>query len=370
MSFLTLAFLNAETFAGFSTVVLLVTAAVAVAALVKGADWLVEGASGFAYRIGMPKVIVGATIVSLGTTSPEAAVSVVAAWSGEPGLALGNAVGSIIADTALIFGLGAVMVALPADKFVLTRQGWVQFGSAVLLALICYALFFFQGDNAQIGHVVGILLLALLGYYMYMSVKWARVHPQGEPFMTPDDMQDNIMSPSVEVSAVEASLTKQLLAGLGGLLIVLVASRVMVLSMSQVAENWGVPDVVIAGTLVAMGTSLPELVVGMTALWKGHRELLVGNVIGADILNVLFVVGASAAFSPSGLPIIEADTEAPRIFLQLHLPAMLIVLVLFRIFIWMAVRKGEFSRWMGVPLLVLYVAYAAGQYFVSGTIAH
>ena len=96
------------------------------------------GASGLAYRFGISKVIVGATVVSLGTTSPECAVSVMAAWSGEPGLALGNAIGSIIADTGLIFGLGCMIAVLPADRFVLSRQGWVQFGSAALLALLCY----------------------------------------------------------------------------------------------------------------------------------------------------------------------------------------------------------------------------------------
>ncbi|MEE9212207.1 MAG: hypothetical protein V3U29_06100, partial [Phycisphaeraceae bacterium] len=100
------------------SLLLLITVA-SMAALIKGADWLVEGASALAYQLGMPKVIVGATIVALGTTSPECAVSVLAAWGGEPGIALGNAVGSIIADSALIFGIGCLLVALPADRFVL-----------------------------------------------------------------------------------------------------------------------------------------------------------------------------------------------------------------------------------------------------------
>ena len=128
---------------------LLLIIAVGFAVLIKGADWLVEGASGLAYRFGMPKVIVGATIVSLGTTSPEAAVSVLAAWEGNPGLALGNAVGSIIADTGLIFGIGCLMVALPADKFVLARQGWVQLLCGVALAAVCYVAYSMDGAAAS-----------------------------------------------------------------------------------------------------------------------------------------------------------------------------------------------------------------------------
>ena len=111
-------------FVGEPQWMLLLLTAVAVAVLIRGADWLVEAAAGIAYRFGISKVIVGATIIALGTTSPECAVSVVAAWSGEPGIALGNAIGSIIANSGLIFGLGCLIAVLPADRFVLRRQGW------------------------------------------------------------------------------------------------------------------------------------------------------------------------------------------------------------------------------------------------------
>ncbi|MEO0587243.1 MAG: hypothetical protein AAF078_06340, partial [Planctomycetota bacterium] len=115
-------------FAGLSTWLLVLIGVVTMAMVIKGADWLVEGAAGIAGRLGMPQVVVGATIVSLGTTSPETAVSVLAAFSGNPGLAVGNGVGSIIADTGLIFGLGCLLASgLPADRYILVRQGWVQF---------------------------------------------------------------------------------------------------------------------------------------------------------------------------------------------------------------------------------------------------
>ena len=142
------------------------------------------------------------------------------------------------------------------------------------------------------------------------------------------------------------------------LLIVILASRVTIASVTTVAENVGVPDVVIASTLVAFGTSLPELIVGIMSLRRGHPELLVGNVIGADVLNILFVIGAAAVATP--LPIIS-DGAVPNIFLLVHLPVMLVVLLYFRVCIFVSVRDGAFQNWMGWPLLVAYVMYVAIQ---------
>jgi len=329
---------------------------VAIAVLGKGADWLVDGASGLAYRLGISKVIVGATIVSLGTTSPECAVSVMAAWGGEPGLALGNAIGSIVADSGLIFGLGCLITVLPADRFVLSRQGWVQFGSGVLLALVCYGAFVVAGDGATITRQVGLLLLAILAAYMWVSVGWSRKHRHGEPFQMDDDTEK-------QRKAHQSLLFLLSICGVG-LVMVLLSSRVMIVSVTELAEeHWQVPKVVIASTLVALGTSLPELVIGLASIMKGHKEILVGNIIGADILNVLFVVGASAFAAP--LPIIEQGARIPRIVLYVHIPTMLLILVLFRLFIFSAAKRGELRRWYGVPLLALYVVYVVVQYVIS-----
>lgn len=344
-----------------SQTVLLLLVGVSAAVLGKGADWLVEGASGIAYTFRIPKVIVGATIVSLGTTSPECAVSVTAAWSGEPGLALGNAIGSIIADTALIFGIGCLMVRLPADRFVLRRQGWVQFGSGVLLAAICYGLYFNDGTAASIGKPVGWSLLGLLALYMFVSIRWSKQHPFGEPFQPVDDKGAAIpLNPTEEPAAAVTPIHVLAATALIGLVLVILASRVLVASSTVLAVQWGVPKVVIAATLVALGTSLPELVVGIAAIWKGHEELLVGNIIGADILNVLFVIGASAAAAE--LPI-AADGET--IMLRYHLPVMLAVLVLFRVAIHFAIPRRGFSRWYGIPMLAIYVIYVVGQFMIA-----
>ena len=365
---------------GQGTWLLILIAIVAMAVVIRGADWLVEGAAGIAQRLGMPKVVVGATIVSLGTTSPEAAVSVLAAFSGDAGLAIGNGVGSIIADTGLIFGVGCLLTRLPADRFILSRQGWVQFGSAVMLAALCYLLWAMQGNSATIDRWAGVIFaLALVGY-LIISIRWARQHPvggRGDYEEKETEAVHDVKSPAVP-DLPELDQTPHdtgghgwgalIGMGLGGLLLVILAGDVLVSSVTEVAERWQVPDAVIASTIVALGTSLPELVTGITAIRKKHPELLVGNVIGADILNVLFVIGVSSLAAP--LPLIETGADGQAIpggntILTLMLPAMLVMLLFFRACIFPASRRGYFARWMGAPLVAMYLAYLALSYFVS-----
>ncbi|MCC5877440.1 MAG: sodium:calcium antiporter [Candidatus Sumerlaeia bacterium] len=160
-------------FDGLPSALLLLILAVAIAALAKGADWLVTGAVALSKNLGIPPAIVGATVVSLGTTMPEMAVSVLAAWKGMPDFALGNSVGSIICDTALIFGLACMMTRIPIDRFLLNRHGWVQLGAGVLLILVCLP--FRDGDgNPVIPRFIGFFFIALLGIYLLVSFYWAR----------------------------------------------------------------------------------------------------------------------------------------------------------------------------------------------------
>ncbi len=338
---------------------LLLIGAIALFFIIKGADWLVEGASGMALRLGISKVIVGATIVSLGTTSPECAVSVMAAFGGDSGLALGNAVGSVIADTGLIFGIGCLLAPLPVDRFLLNRQGWVQVGSAAVLAAICYIVWAMHGEAATLGRWVGFLLLAGLAWYLWVSVRWGKQH--SAVTRTHHDPAE-----ALEQAAHDpwAKLAVLFIVGLG---LVIIFGRVLIASVQEGAAQAGIPEVVIASTIVAFGTSLPELMVGITAIRKGHASLLIGNVVGADVLNILFVIGASAAATP--LAVINPEAPIPAIFLLLHLPTMLLILILFRGFIFDAVRRGSFQRWFGVPLLAIYVAYLVLN-FVLGRGGH
>ncbi|HXK61584.1 MAG TPA: sodium:calcium antiporter [Acidobacteriota bacterium] len=353
-----------ETFTPLSSWILILVLIASIFFLVKAADLLVEGASGLAYRLGIPQVIVGATVISLGTTTPECAVSVMAAWSGNSGLALGNAVGSVIADTGLIFGLGCLIKHLTADRFVLNRQGWIQVSVAVLLALLCYGTWIMNGEYAALGRPVGLLLLLLLAGYLCVSVRWARNHPQGMRGVVPEAMAGKApgLPDTKEVARRERPIW--LLARiLSGLIIVIFASHILILAVSELVLRWGVPQVVVASTIVALGTSTPELVIGLASVFKGHDEILVGNVIGADILNILFVTGASAVASP--LFMFDQQAQVPAIFLILHLPVMLLILGIFRLCIFDASKRGRFSRWMGIPLLTVYVVYSVLQYVVS-----
>ncbi len=346
---------------------LLLAAAAALYILSTGADWLVDAATGAAVRIGIPKIIVGATIVSLGTTTPECAVSVTAAWKGDAGLALGNSVGSVIADTALIFGLGCVLVNLPVDAWLLNRQGWLQFGVALLLALYCYAQYLRLGDAAQVNRPFGIFLLLTLAWYLWQSVQWSRQHArivavsEHEPLSEAVAEEVPVLEANLHLEEVPRSMPLLLLRGFIGLLLVIAGSEAAILFVTELAERLGVPEVVISGTLVAFGTSLPELIVGMTALRRGHPELLVGNIIGADILNILFVTGAAAVAEP--LPLVYPDSSFPLIFLLVHLPFMIGILLYFRICIFASLRRGHFQRWMGIPLLVAYLAYTGISVF-------
>jgi cation:H+ antiporter len=331
-----------------STWVLLIIIAVCIAMLSMGADWMIDGVVDLAERTGMPKIVIGATVVSLGTTLPEAFVSVMAAYMGNPGLALGNGVGSIIADTGLIFGLTCVLAAVPVNRFILNRTGWVQVGAATLLVLISVGVYFIVDGEPQLDRWVGFLFLGLLVLYLYMTYVWSK---QGTA-MLPDEDDG--------AQQVLMSVGKSWVLIIGGLTLVIVGARILVPSASEIAMRFGVPEDVIAATMVAFGTSLPELMTAIAAVRKGHPEITVGNIVGADVLNVLFVIGAAAAAAPLVIPMN---------FYYFHFPAMLIILFSFRVFISMN-KEGVFYRWQGVWLLGVYLTYVIMQYALNIESAH
>lgn len=335
---------------GFSTLVLLGLVVVCIAVLSFGADWMIEGVVGLAIRTGLPTIVIGATIVSLGTTMPEAFVSVMAAYMGNPGLALGNGVGSIIADTGLIFGLTCLLTTLPVNRFILNRTGWIQLGSAVLLVMIaCFALLTASpGSIPRLERWVGFFFLGLLLCYLYITYRWAQ-------------QSNGQSSPREEPKTAEIrGLWFTWVLILGGLTLVILAARILVPTASEIAIRFGVPDDVIAATMVAFGTSLPELVTAISAIRKGHPEITIGNIVGADVLNVLFVIGAAAAAAP---------LEIPRNFYLFHFPAMLIILLSFRIFI-STNKSGTFQRWQGGWLVGVYIVYVFLQYAMNIASAH
>jgi cation:H+ antiporter len=328
---------------------LLATVIFSVLALGKGADWLVEEAVAISLRSGVPRTIVGATVVSLGTTAPEAAVSVLAAIQGEPGLAMGNAVGSIICDTGLILGMACLIAPLKFDPAIVNRQGWIQFFCGLLLVGVCFPWSAPQSAltvGGTMTQFAGFAFLGLLAAYMIWSVRMARSQPaDGEPIELP-----------------KHSMGRGILHFVIAVAIVLVSSTFLIAAAMELAERMNIPPAIIAATMVAFGTSLPELMIVLTATLKGHGEMAVGNVIGADILNVLFVAGAAAAVTPAGLPVDPT-------FFRLQFLAMLFILFAFRTGIWTA-RDGKLSRPLGAFLLLAYVVVTVASFVVIGKVGH
>lgn len=315
-------------------------AAGAIVLLVYGADRAVSAAVTMARALGMSTVIIGATVVSLGTTAPETAVSVSAAFQGKPGLALGNGIGSVICNMALIFGLCACLRNLPKDRFVLKRQGLLQFGSAGLLIAIAAGLAVAHGSirGVTMPRLVGVVFLVVIAGYLAASVRWARQHPEALP--------PAARPPEDQALRNVRTVAMSLLLLMAGLALVIGGAQVMVGSVSEICLRYGVPPNVLAVTLIAFGTSLPELVTAIMAIVRGHPELLVGNVVGANILNVLFVIGASN---------LAARLGVPSEFYYLHFPIVLAVLGLFTLFIFL--RGDTFRRWQGAVLLTIFLGY-------------
>jgi cation:H+ antiporter len=327
---------------------LLVIIAASLFVLGKGADWLVDEAVALSEKSHIPKVVIGATVISLGTTTPEAAVSVLAAVRGSPELALGNAVGSIICDTSLILGLACIIAPLSLNRRIVNRQGWVQFGAGVALFLACMpwasprSLF---SEGGRLPQEAGFVFLVALAVYLWLSILWAR-----------SERNDML---SEELAAHEADIEKStfiILAKLiGAVAIVLLSAHVLIPAVTEAAQRIHVSESIIAATLVAFGTSLPELVTAVTAARRGHGEIAIGNVVGADILNVLFVSGAAAAVTGQGL-------QAGGHFFRLLFPIMLLVLMVFRIGI--ATSRDHLRRGFGYVLLATYLIYLVASYLI------
>ena len=336
-----------ELISQLSTPLLLLFFAGTLAVLGKGANWLVHAAVTLSEKSGLPKVVIGATVVSLGTTTPEASVSVLAAVRGKAGLALGNAVGSVICDTGLILGLSCLLGQVPLERKILRKQARVQLASGILIVLASFPWAAPQSvftHGGRLPQPIGFVFLILLVMYLRQSIVWAR---QEKNSFSLDELEDR----------ADFSLALILAKLLGAITLVIGSSHILVATAVETANRLGIPESVIAATLVAFGTSLPELVTAITAVRRRHGDLAIGNVIGADILNVLFVAGAAAAVTPGGL-------RAQPHFFTLLFPAMVAILVTFRLGIY---YSGEtFKRRFGVLLLLLYAFTTVWSYQHSG----
>lgn len=303
--------------------------------LIKGGDWFVDGASALARRFHLPELLIGATVVSIGTTLPEVMVSTMSALSGHGEIAYGNAIGSVICNAALIAAITIAVRPGRVDPKTLKTPVAFFFAAA---AIYCIAAYVF----GRFTRVMGIIMLAVFVAYMAANVLQMKNTPAGEQ----------------EASEEEMPLAKTLILLVLGAVLIAVGANLLVDNGTLIAQALGVPESVIALTFVALGTSLPELVTAVTSLAKGHSDLSLGNVVGANVFNLVLVSGMSVTLAPFTIPQ-SATLFGINSSLVLDLPVMLAVMLILTV---PALVKGKLNRAQGILLLAIYAAFCAVQF--------
>lgn len=288
--------------------------------LIKGADWFVDGASGIAAKLGIPQLVIGLTIVAMGTSAPEAAVSISAALKGNAEITIGNIVGSNILNILIILGITSVIVAVKvADSTIKYEMPFMIAITAVLL------LFGYTGGNITFveGILLWVLFIAYLTYLFLMAKK------------NKENAEENIE---------EKPVWKLIIFILLGLFMIVFGSNISVDGASAIAKAIGISERFIGLTIVALGTSLPELVTSVAAARKGKADIAIGNIVGSNIFNILFVVGTTALITP----VVFASNFIIDTTVAIAAGILLLVGVL---------RKKELGRVMGIIMLLCYVGY-------------
>ncbi len=301
--------------------------------LVAGAEFLVKGAASIASRLGIAPVVVGLTVVAFGTSAPEFAVSASAAVSGETDVAFGNVVGSNIVNILLILGASAVVGGLVVSQRIIRLDIPIMIGVGVVALVMAL-------DNS-IGRLDGIILFAGIIAYTAWLIRAAR----REKSDVADQYAD--FDEAVEGSVAKRPLGVQILLVLVGLGILVLGSQLLVNSATDIATELGVSELVIGLTVVAVGTSLPELATSMLAAFRGERDIAVGNVVGSNIFNLLSVLGAAGILADDGIPVSDAA-------LRLDFPVMLAASFVLLPIVW---NGFAIKRWEGALLAVFYVGY-------------
>lgn len=293
--------------------------------LVKGAGWFVSGASGLAERCSIPPLVVGLTIVAMGTSLPEAAVSLSAALKGNAGITVGNILGSNILNILIILGLSAVLTPLWVGKSVVRRE--LPFLAAVTVLLLV------QGLDGTSGRLDGLILLALFAAYLFGLLRTAAREPHEEG-----------TDASPGSGAPQRPVWRILVLTAAGMAAVVVGSNLAVDAAVEIARFFGMSERFIGLTIVALGTSLPELFTSVSAARRGEADIAVGNIVGSNLFNILFIIGASAIITP--VPFAQAFLFDCAVSL-----AAAAALLAF------SARTGQLKRWQGAAMLAGYAAY-------------
>lgn len=308
--------------------------------LIKGGDWFVDGATGIARRFRLPDIIVGATVVSIGTTLPEVMVSTTGALLGQGAMAYGNAIGSIICNTALIAAISVTCNPGPVNVKTMKMPVFFFFTSAAVYCLAAYWLGTFP-------RWLGIIMLAIFVVYLIANVRQGLRYPEET-------------AEEAESATTSRSLAMELVLLVIGAALIAYGANLLVEHGTIIAQKLGVPETVIALTFVALGTSLPELITTITSLKKGHASLGIGNVIGANVFNLVLVSGMAVTIAPFDVPVGKL-LLGQNASLVLDIPLMLLVMLLLTV---PALTKKRLSRWQGITLLCIYAAFCTFQFFV------
>lgn len=303
------------------------------AVLVAGGEVLVRGASALAAAVRISPLVIGLTVVAFGTSAPELAVSVRAAYAGSGDLAVGNLVGSNIANVLLILGLSALVAPLAVASKLVRLDVPIMIAASVLLLLL--------GLDGRVGLADGLLLVGLLVAYILWSIREGRTEP--------DTIQASFGEAAPAASRLSRSVTAQIGLIVAGLVLLAFGARWLVNGSVEIARLLGVPELVIGLTIVAVGTSLPELVTSILAALRGQRELSVGNVVGSNLFNILGVLGVASMVAPDGMPVSPAA-------LALDIPIMIAAAAAcLPIFL----TGHRIARWEGGLFFFYYLAYLA-----------
>lgn len=287
--------------------------------LIKGADLFVEGSASLAHIWKVPSLIVGLTIVAMGTSAPEASVSITAGLSGSNEIAIGNIVGSNIFNGMIVVGVCAMMGAFSVDRKLLKRDIPVSLGAALLLVIMMM--------DFTLSRVEGMILVILMVAYIIWTIKDALAARKNEP--------DQEVSYSISKSVIFIMI---------GLAMIILGGNLVVENASAIASIFGVSQNLIALTIVAIGTSLPELVTSITAARKGEHGLALGNAIGSNIFNILFILGFSVVLSPI------------KVVMESFYDSVILIGISIILFLFSATRKN-FSKKEGFICVMVYLAY-------------
>ncbi len=293
--------------------------------ITKGADWFTESAISISTKSGLPKVLIGATIVSFATTAPEFAVSATAAFIGHTDLTVGNAVGSAICNIGLALGLVILMKAIPVEgRGFLIKGGFMLFAGLLLIGLTL---------DRVLSPFDGILLLVVFIAFMYYNYRSQKALFDGRGQRERMSFQD---------------IRRDLMFFVIGAGLVIAGSRVLVDTGTKIAIWLGIPEMIIGLTLIALGTSLPELITAISATLKGHQDLSVGNILGANTMDIAMILGFSSQIT--SLPILEQS-------IYYDFPVMILIMGMLVVF---GFTKKCLEKWEGALILATYVIYVAG----------